>query len=338
MRIRMLQAFQGDALLVTFTDQYGVRKNIFIDGGTPKTYLLSVKPQLDALRSDGQTVDLWIVTHTDDDHIGGVLEWFRDEQGHQAHPSLVQHFWVNTTGYAVRIRDQQDNKISARQGISLEQFLIARNCSWEDNLTAQAAREVGNAKLTLLSPTQERLQAFQETPKTKKAIASKLSRQRRTLSPLSDLINKPFTSQDSALSNGASIAFLLEAEGKKALFLGDAWASTIVDSLQALGYSKTNPLELECVQLAHHGSQQNFSPELAALLRSNNYLISSAGKGPDKETFARIIGNAPDISSLEFVFNYDNEELRSLFSEEDRNQYSFKMKFPDNGNFIDVEI
>ena len=36
---------------------------------------------------------------------------------------------------------------------------------------------------------------------------------------------------DSSATNGSSIAFILETEGKRVLFLGDAHAETIVESL-----------------------------------------------------------------------------------------------------------
>ncbi|MDJ0837684.1 MAG: hypothetical protein QNK37_14305 [Acidobacteriota bacterium] len=342
MRIRMLQAFQGDAILVTFTDDDGNKKNIFIDSGTPKAYFQSVKPELDGLVAASENVDLWIVTHTDDDHIGGILAWFNGSEGYATHPNLVRHFWINTTGYANRVNQKQSTKVSARQGVDLEKFLLNTNIPWDKELIAPTTHEICGAEFTLLSPSQERLTAFQEHAKTKKAVSSKLSRGQRTNRPLLELMAEPYdpSKQDKSPFNGASIAFLFEAEGKKVLFLGDAWASTVADSLTALGYHSGNPLEVDCVKLAHHGSQRNVSPDLLSLLKCRQFLISTMGSGhPDKETLALIMNHAPADKDVTFTFNYDNSDLRSILTQEDLAQHAIQTRFPARGNhYIDAEL
>ena len=67
------------------------------------------------------------------------------------------------------------------------------------------------------------------------------------------------------MPNGSSIAFILESDNKKYIFLGDAHPSVVIDSLKSIGTTKSNPLEVELLKVSHHSSSYNTNEELLSL-------------------------------------------------------------------------
>lgn len=129
-RIETLQALYGDCIFITIND--GEKDFIIMmDGGTPRTYKLRgrtgrteegvLKKKIDSLKSQGKSIDILIVTHVDDDHIGGVLTWFEDEI---PSPDFVKCIWMNDD-VEVNIGKGLDN-ISA-QAASLKRLLVNKN-------------------------------------------------------------------------------------------------------------------------------------------------------------------------------------------------------------------
>lgn len=82
--IQILKAGYGDSIFLSIKRESS-EYNILIDGGLSATYYDAknkrspngpLKRLLDGLKADGRCIDLLIVTHVDDDHIGGIRKWF----------------------------------------------------------------------------------------------------------------------------------------------------------------------------------------------------------------------------------------------------------------------
>jgi glyoxylase-like metal-dependent hydrolase (beta-lactamase superfamily II) len=73
LRIELLPAGYGDAILVAYGDGATPQHHILIDAGQAKT-APSVLDRLATLRAAGGVIDLFVVTHIDNDHIGGALK------------------------------------------------------------------------------------------------------------------------------------------------------------------------------------------------------------------------------------------------------------------------
>ena len=125
----------------------------------------------------------------------------------------------------------------------------------------------------------------------------------------------------------ALLRFILEADDRKMLFLGDAYDHCVVDNLRSLGYSDTNQLKVDLVKVSHHGSQYNTSSELLALIDSPRYVISTDGSNglPNKRTIARII----EGTNGTIFFNYNNVIPRLLLAHEAQD-YSSRLKVLDD--------
>jgi beta-lactamase superfamily II metal-dependent hydrolase len=345
MDIKFLRAFNGDCIHLSFRD--GKRKiSILIDGGMPNTYRNSknkkgkqedgdLKALLEDLRKKGEKIDLLILTHVDDDHIGGILNWFKQDQNAS---EMLGEVWFNS-GRLIKesmdksLEDNYDNSIdvsvtegtntSIGQGVKFEDFLESKDGLWKRELI-QATEKLSYKSLAfvILSPNEERLKSLlkkweKEKPESLETAAAatdyKMSIKEHIEADVSAV-------EDKAVHNGSSIAFILTFSGKKMLFLGDAHPSVVAESLRQLNFSKESPLTVEFVKLSHHGSMFNNSSELLELIDSKKFIVSTNGDRhlhPHKRLLARVVKMNDDC---EFYFNYP-VMIDKIFSEEDKKDY-----------------
>src|SRR5205823_2855929 len=95
--LEALQARKGDSLILHFGDsnspQFGV-----IDGGPSTVYEKSLKPRLSQLSEKFATpgelnLAFVMVSHIDDDHIRGILQWLADWQRDKSTICHIGDFW-----------------------------------------------------------------------------------------------------------------------------------------------------------------------------------------------------------------------------------------------------
>ena len=99
--------------------------------------------------------------------------------------------------------------------------------------------------------------------------------------------------------------------------LGDVMADDVYDYLvNVKKYSEENPLEVDYVKVAHHGSKNNISNKLLDIIRCSRYIISTnGGTGnayhPDRETIAKILYHPRrDMNTMvHLYFNYTLDEI-----------------------------
>ena len=73
--IEMLPANEGDCILITIPRE-DIR--MLIDGGTSETYTSCLRERLLQIKEKGKGLDLLVVTHIDNDHIGGIIELLKE--------------------------------------------------------------------------------------------------------------------------------------------------------------------------------------------------------------------------------------------------------------------
>ena len=74
MRLEVFHAADGDCLLLTSADGH----HMLVDGGRSGTFVDNCQPRLQELRLAEEAIDLVLVSHTDADHITGILRLLRD--------------------------------------------------------------------------------------------------------------------------------------------------------------------------------------------------------------------------------------------------------------------
>ena len=127
---------------------------------------------------------------------------------------------------------------------------------------------------------------------------------------------------DDSDTNYSSIAFMLECNGHKIAMLGDAFASTIEDTIVKKYSDDEKPIACEAIKVSHHGSDGNNSKTLCNLISSHRYFIPG-GKGteyPTWGTFGRIVESNKDEYPKLVVFSHtcDMTELINGLSSEDK--------------------
>ncbi|KFC18317.1 MBL fold metallo-hydrolase [Epilithonimonas lactis] len=140
--------------------------------------------------------------------------------------------------------------------------------------------------------------------------------------------------KDDSVGNGSSISFVIEAEGKKMLFLADAFAEDVISRLEMIYPNKDEyPIFFDLIKVSHHGSFRNNKPELFEIIDSDKFLFSTNGKHPkhvhpDIDTISCIINrNLPkDVEFRELIFNYDLEHLNDFKTKELEEEFSYKIK------------
>lgn len=316
--IEVLKASYGDCLFVTIQNE-GAVYTIMIDGGTPSTYSFKNKKQkteagplklkLSDLREKGRSINLLIITHVDNDHIGGIIKWFEDDI---PSPDFVKRIWMNDD---VEINVAQGLENTSAQAASLKEFMQKHGLSFEDQWVKGREESFSWGRIIMLAPTAE------QHNRISKDIAKGLENtvNDRYDVDINTILAETYTCDKVSPENDASMAFILQTKDKKNyLFFGDANIDTILCSIDELkGFE--HPIHFECVKLSHHGSKNNFKPELLDKIESDNYIISTDGTRfghPDKELIAWIVGK----TEARLWFNYP-ERANKIFTKQDKEDY-----------------
>ena len=257
--LEVLPAAYGDCLLIECP--VGKRTwRMLVDTGPDDTYPV-LRPRLAAIapNADGHRhIDLFVVTHIDHDHIGGAGRLLADR-------SLKLNFgdvWFNAPGER-RIRGVKEGQALAEllgaPGIALpwNRAFGGRHAVTPDEQFLEVATGRGAPRLTLLSPTPERLtRLFKVWERELAKLAETSGTQgaqplpRAVFDPdLAALADKA-TAKDRAVANGSSIALLLEHRGASVLLAADAFAPVLASALKAMAQHRGASLAaaVGCVQ------------------------------------------------------------------------------------------
>lgn len=317
-QIEVLKASYGDCIFVTIQDK-GVVYTIMIDGGTPNTYSFKNKKQkteagplklkLSELRDQGRCIDLLIITHVDNDHIGGVIRWFEEDM---PSPGFVKRIWMNDD---TEINIGQGLENTSAHAASLKKILTDNGFLLENQKTKGKEELFDWGRIVFIAPT-----ALQHN-RIARDIAEALENtvNDRYDVDINTILAETYTCDKVSPENDASIAFILQTKDKKNyLFLGDANIDTILSSIdEMVGFE--HPIHFEWVKLSHHGSKNNFKPELLNKIEGENYIISTDGTRfghPDKEPIAWIVGR----TEAKLWFNYP-ERANKMFTKQDMEDY-----------------
>jgi beta-lactamase superfamily II metal-dependent hydrolase len=353
MIIKFLKAFNGDAILVSFKEGKHSR-NILIDAGTPATYLQKgkngkleygeLKSTIDEIQGRQEKIDLLVLTHVDDDHIGGVLRWLeKDRVANQ----LIGQVWFNSGRLISEYFDEEENKenlidlnadentlTSIGQGVKFEDYIESKGI-WDNSVKiALECYEYLGVKFKILSPSPDKLKLLLGKWEKEAPASLDTSAEGNDYNlTLAQHIAKDKFKEDIAIHNGSSIAFIMTFEKKNFVFLADAHPTVVSNSLKAFGYSKEMPLKAELVKISHHGSKANNSQEMLELIKTSKYVISTNGDKhahPNKQFLARL---ASSNENCKVYFNYP-EQIKEIFCEDDYVDYpNFKPTSKTNNQF-----
>lgn len=328
--LNILKVNCGDSIIFKYLGVDNHFHNILIDGGLPMTYEMVLKPKILEIFNKNEKIDLLIVTHYDNDHIGGILKFVYDDN---IEKSLVTKWWVND-----KINFKSNTNISTSQLESLRSYLYSKGYNTLSNITNENDVEyLSGVKITVLSPSKNAyydINNISSNYTIETNISSNLSDYKTLIGNFEIKTSK----EDTSISNRSSIGVLIERFDFTFLFMADCVPSIIVESLNRRGYSSQNKLKIDYCKISHHGSKSNISIELLDILECSNYIISSNGLNrynlPHKETFALILRSASrDINKkINFYFNQKDSLLESIFLVDGSNafeNYNFSIYYQD---------
>jgi beta-lactamase superfamily II metal-dependent hydrolase len=342
LKVKFIQALHGDSILITNETQNGTSR-ILIDGGPPSAFNPrppsnprggKLKRALDELRGENQKIDLVILTHVDDDHIGGLLKAFE----HPDYLPIITKKVLFNSGQLISEKFDQHNELievqgnfdsnpqtSINQGITFEKF-ISDHQLWDRRLIKQLSiYSLSDLTLKFLSPNDSALRRLLNTWTTEQESPLTSATNTDYRFEYDELLASDSFQEDKSIHNGSSLSFILEKGDLKLVFLGDAYPSIVIEGLHKLGYTEENPLNAEFVKLSHHGSKCNTNVELLKLIKTDKYVVSTDGTKhglPNKTTFARIHSVYPHAVIL---FNYP-DLISNIFTDSERNILGNRLK------------
>lgn len=329
--IKVFQVLNGDCISIQYDLNSGEKFTIFIDAGFVSTYQRTLRQAALELQRQGHKIDIFVITHVDRDHIGGIKPFFAEF----GDTDLVTKYWFNYGGKPFEL-SPAESQIGFSQGIDFRDNLLATGKDYVSEIVAGMDFSIPGGQIRILSPTREELRLFQEKWKDEEQMDNdnliSAANDGQTQSS-EELIKNTFI-EDNTWTNASSISFILEIGNCRTLFTADAHPSTISNSLRNLGATFESPMHFDFVKLSHHGAKGNTSPEFVNLIDCQNFLISSNGtnahRHPHKESLARIVlkENRDRTKPLNFFFNHETDPIKALFPPEELQSENIILHFP----------
>jgi hypothetical protein len=320
--LTFLDARQGDAIWV----RWGDGRQLLVDMGTSGTGR-AIAERFRALPEAERAFELLVVTHVDTDHIGGVLTGLvdPDEPVPVAFGDVWFNGWEHLNG---QVPAEQRSPLEPQGGVQGERLTSwlrehAWNAAFDRAAVVRSDTDLPRIELpdgltlTVLAPVQQRLTDLIEEwhdavevaldKGTLEEVSPGLESMGPSTPPLLEsavdleLLSEDPSPVDSSRPNAASIALLLEHDGKRALLTGDATASELVGGLALLDEGR---VAVDLVKLPHHGSRNNVSRALVQAIDCPQWVFSSDGttfRHPDAIAVSRVVRDAGPGAHL--VFN-----------------------------------
>lgn len=294
--LEALNARHGDALLLHFGKQ-SAPHHILIDGGPAGVYATAVKPRLQELvAADPKArLDHVLVTHLDDDHVRGVLDYLHEIDAETA-PIACKSFWFNVFDDVKKEIPPELSDLHAvaalppgaasstavlasiAQGVELRK--LARRIPVKVNggkAKSLVAPDKGMVlalspflKATLVAPSRPRVLALYK--EWKKQV-------KKGVPPAA--ITADYV--DRSVFNLSSLVVVVDSVGlgtkpKRMVLTGDSRGDDVIDGLTRAGFMKQGALHVDLLKIAHHGSDRNYTPEFFTQVTADHYVISADGR------------------------------------------------------------
>jgi hypothetical protein len=336
----MLPADYGDCLWLEYDDD-AKRSRMLVDCGTAATWP-RLRQRIEALPLDQRHFALLVITHIDNDHIGGAIPLLKAREELRV---TFGEIWFNSAKHLV------PDALGVKDGDKLTNLLGNADLErvWNASFNGGAvcvpvsgklpSFSFGRLSLTLLSPSPTQLQRLSATWAYECSVAGLANddlpgESNTELTEPDDVLGEEpdiatllamNPKMDKAVANGSSIAFLAEVGDWRGFFGADAFPAVLINSLERL--DTPGPHKLDVFKTPHHGSKGNITAELLAHFECAHYLFSSNGDKfghPDRAAVARVIA---DKSAKTLHFNYRSEKTVYWERPEIRSEYGFDVAF-----------
>ncbi|HEV8242202.1 MAG TPA: hypothetical protein VGS57_22740 [Thermoanaerobaculia bacterium] len=320
--LEALKAQHGDCLLLHYGKDDDPRL-ILIDGGPGPVFKESLLPRLEELRAaragadESLPLDMLMVSHIDDDHIGGVLgltQRLLEEKDAETPPLVeIDTLWHNSFDDITKndevlgspasitaslgdflppdeLHQSELVLASVGQGRTLRDQgkVLANKVNSPFKGLVRSGKKRTDVKrpdglvLTVIGPRDDRLANLQKT--WNKELEKLLKGKPKEKAQAAAFV-------DDAVANLSSIIVLAQAKvGKKTrtmLLTGDANGKFVLSGLEDAGLLKQGgSMHVDVLKLPHHGSIRNVDTPFFERITADHYVFSANGKfgNPDPPT------------------------------------------------------
>ena len=351
LNLHVLQAAYGDCLFLEFGSHSP--RYILIDGGPPDTYGYSLKPFLSGLAEQGLPLDLVLLSHVDNDHVIGLLDYFAQLGEEDNQLPIPSALWLNSFSatldpdHAIQPRltallalDQAGAMSESaftiegvKEGHKLRTLALLRrvpiNTEFDNQLitveTAPRLLVFDDVELIVIGPTQANLDALRGE------WMAWLSKQENLIDA------QPFvlSNSDRSIPNLSSITLLARTADRTILLTGDARSDHLLSGLKQANLLDANgQLHVNVLKLPHHGSSRNITKSFFKQITADVYVASANGKdgNPDLATLIWLVEAAQEQGrKVEIVATNDTSSLQSLVSQYPPATYNFTLRLLQTG-------
>jgi hypothetical protein len=328
--LEALRARHGDCLLL-HCGTTDAPLAVLIDGGPGGVYGDALKPRLTALRDGWRTLgrlgdgdplllEMIMVSHVDDDHIGGLLGLTGDllEDPQHAPWLRTKALWHNSfpdlsgdDGTALDLSpdaplDSTAGAViaSVPQGNTLRRQ--AETLHWGINAPfgalVRAPAQGGGQPVALDASTRLRVIAPQDDDI--EGLRKEWAEQMRRVKQKEASAGQVAEYLDESPFNLSSIVCLVEQDGHRILLTGDARGDHVLNGLDAAGASTNGATHVDVLKLPHHGSIRNVGPDFFERLSADHSVISANGRfgNPESETLELIVAARDDDFTIHLTY------------------------------------
>lgn len=307
-RVKMLPAKHGDAIVVSWKDETGDHK-IIVDSGTRGTY----KKLKKEIEDSTCLIDAIFITHVCDDHISGLIKLI--EESSDLVRDRIGNIYINAPD-TVPVINSGDAGV--KHGYNLLKLIDEKslNDKLKSFIVEDGDLQIGKATLTKLSPSidsQAIHKAFEEWIEYKNdnqsGDASTGDKAKMYNASIDELLNMDLEAPKEPkvdFANASSIAFILNVNSKTLLLLGDSNPNEVLKVLKTKDITT-----FDAIKVSHHGSQYNLTEEFLNSALSNRFIISTNGgrhNHPDAITLANLYNTNKSNGTVTFIFNYPQEK------------------------------
>ena len=341
MDLKFLSVGCGDGIVIRFLGNDDRYHNIIIDGGTEKgkVYENTLRQEIRQIIDRKEIIDLWVISHIDDDHIGGLLKFINDTELIEESNLKETVFWYNSYEFDYEISSKDTVLLSEKQSSRLKDYLTENSNAVSNTIFAGKRVDFYGLEMTILSPIESFFEVVDKSDDTTILLGGKLEADWDKKVENFDLAQ---FEEDSKKEHRHCIALLLNYSNKRFLLSSDSYPSVLIESLMKLGYDTKTKLDLEILQLSHHGSKFNTSLEFLQIINCKKFVISADGYNkynlPNKETIARVLNTSE--YPVEVHITHKNDITESLFKvDDDTIKNKVSLLFPECfSNFLSFRI
>lgn len=320
--LRVVQAEFGDCLILEYGTG-GEPRYMLIDGGPDGIFADHLDAELQRIREAGGGLDLVVLSHVDNDHILGLLDWTSDLIARTEDDRIkVGGLWHNAFSQTIDPQNEIAPRVKTAAttagmlgvmsaanatllGIGEGSRLRANaavlglkvNDGFAKNLvsldTAPGDISLGNLTVKVVGPTQANLDALHDAwmawlEKHEEAIA----------------LGKPHLAAmaDRSVPNLSSIQLHVKADGKTMLLTGDGRGDHLLEGLAAAGLLEDDGgIDVDLLKVPHHGSDRNVNRKFFERVRAKKYVMSANGKDDN-----------PDLMTMTWIAQAAKKQAREI--------------------------